>query len=197
MRPELEREYVEYVSGRLSRLHRTAYMLCGDAHRAEDIVQVTLTGLYVNWKQAVRADNLDGYVHRILVRRYLDDRRLRWSRVRLGDPPDVPTADEQSRLDDRDELLTALRALPKGQRAVVVLRYLSDLSVEQTAEALGRSVGNVKSQCSRGLAALRELMEANRRGGGRTDVCPPDGGRLGRGLEGVGQEAISQGRKRS
>lgn len=191
MRLEQEREYVEYVSGRLSRLHRTAYLLCGDAHRAEDIVQVTLTGLYLNWKRAVRADNLDGYVHRILVRRYLDDRRLRWSRVRLGDLPDVPTADGESRLDDRDELLRALRALPKGQRAVVVLRYFGDLSVEQTAEVLGRSVGNVKSQCSRGLAALRELMRDDRPGGG------PDGGRLGRGFEGVDQESVSEGRKRS
>ena len=74
MRPELEREYVAYVSGRLSRLHRPAYLLCGDAHRAEDIVQVTLTGLYLNWNRAARADNLDGYVHRILVRRYLGGR---------------------------------------------------------------------------------------------------------------------------
>jgi RNA polymerase sigma-70 factor (sigma-E family) len=160
MRPELEREYVEYVSGRLPRLHRTAYLLCGDSHRAEDIVQATLTALYANWKRAARADNIDGYVHRILVRRYLDERRLRWSRVQLGDLPDRPAAEPASELEDRDELLTALRALPKGQRAVVVLRYLSDLSVEQTAEALGRSAGNVKSQCSRGLATLRELMEA-------------------------------------
>lgn len=119
---------------------------------------MTLTALYVNWKRAARADNLDGYVHRILVRRYLDERRLRWSRVRLGELPDLPATDPASPLEDRDELLTALRALPKGQRAVVVLRYLSDLSVEQTAEALGRSAGNVKSQCSRGLATLRELM---------------------------------------
>jgi RNA polymerase sigma-70 factor (sigma-E family) len=160
MRPELEREYVEYVSGRLPRLHRTAYLLCGDAHRAEDIVQATLTALYAHWKRAARADNIDGYVHRILVRRYLDERRLRWSRVQLGDLPDRPAAEPASGLEDRDELLTALRALPKGQRAVIVLRYLSDLSVEQTAEALGRSAGNVKSQCSRGLATLRELMEA-------------------------------------
>jgi RNA polymerase sigma-70 factor (sigma-E family) len=161
MRPELEREYVEYVSGRLPRLHRTAYLLCGDAHRAEDIVQATLTALYVNWKRAARADNLDGYVHRILVRRYLDDRRLKWSRVRLdGDLPETPAPDAESRLDDRDELMMALRALPKGQRAMVVLRYLSDMSVEQTAEALGRSAGNVKSQCARGLATLRSRMEA-------------------------------------
>ncbi|MFI6078231.1 sigma-70 family RNA polymerase sigma factor [Actinoplanes sp. NPDC051343] len=80
--------------------------------------------------------------------------------VQLGDLPDRPAAEPASGLEDRDELLTALRALPKGQRAVIVLRYLRDLSVEQTAEALGRSAGNVKSQCSRGLATLRELMEA-------------------------------------
>jgi RNA polymerase sigma-70 factor (sigma-E family) len=169
MRPELEREYAEYVSGRIPRLHRTAYMLCGDAHRADDIVQSTLTALYLNWKRVAAADNVDGYVHRILVRRYLDERRLRWSRVRLGPlPPDtltVPAA--ESGVDQRDELLTALRSLPKGQRAVVVLRFLNDLSVEATAEALGCSVGNVKSQCARGLVALREALGAQIRPAGQ------------------------------
>jgi RNA polymerase sigma-70 factor (sigma-E family) len=195
MRPEQEREYVEYVSGRLARLHRTAYLLCGDAHRAEDIVQATLTALYVGWKRAGRADNLDGYVHRILVRRYLDDRRRRWSRVQLGDLPELPdrpAAGAEGRLEDRDELLTALRALPKGQRAVVVLRYLSDLSVEQTAEVLGRSAGNVKSQCSRGLATLRELLGGGPPGGG-----PPDSEWVGSELGGTGQEAVIQERKRA
>jgi RNA polymerase sigma factor (sigma-70 family) len=119
--------------------------------------------LYVNWKRAVAADNIDGYVHRILVRRYLDDRRLRWSRVRLSDsPPEAAVAaPADHRVAERDELVTALRALPKGQRAVLVLRYLTDLSVEDTAQALGCSVGNVKSQSARGLAALRaHLSEA-------------------------------------
>jgi RNA polymerase sigma-70 factor (sigma-E family) len=164
MRPELEREYVEYVTGRLPRLHRTAYMLCGDAHRADDIVQATVTALYVNWKRAVKADNIDGYIHRILVRRYLDERRLRWSGVQLGDAPveKATAVGADHSIDERDELVSALRSLPKGQRVVVVLRFLNDLSVEATAEALGCSVGNVKSQCSRGLAALRELLGTDR-----------------------------------
>jgi RNA polymerase sigma-70 factor (sigma-E family) len=166
MRPEVEQEYVAYVTGRLPQLQRTAYLLCGDVHRAEDIVQVTLTSLYVNWSRAARADNLDGYVHRILLRRYLDERRLRWSRVRLGEVPESTATMAHAadhRIGEHDELLEALRELPKGQRAVIVLRYFSDLSVEQTAEALQRSVGNVKSQCSRGLATLRERMGAESR----------------------------------
>ena len=158
MRSDLDREYVDYVAGRLSRLHRAAYLLCGDPHQADDIVQATVTGLYLKWKQAVRVENLDGYVHRILVRRYLDERRRRWTRVLLGDAlPDRP-APPGLGLEDRDALMTALRGLPKGQRAVLVRRYFSDLSMEATAEALGCSVGNVKSQSSRGLAALRSAL---------------------------------------
>ncbi|MDY7083981.1 MAG: SigE family RNA polymerase sigma factor [Actinomycetota bacterium] len=161
MRADKDRDYVEYVRVRLPRLHRMAYMLCSDAHQADDIVQATLTALYVHWRRANTADNLDGYVHRIMVRRYLDERRRRWSRVLLGDHvPEVaeaaPGADNG--YGDRDALATALRKLPKGQRAVVVLRYFGDLTVEQTAEALGCSTGNVKSQCARGLATLRATM---------------------------------------
>ena len=158
MRPEHEREYVEYVAGRLPRLHRLAYLLCSDAHQADDIVQAALTSLYLNWRRASRADNLDAYVHRILVRRYLDEKRRRWSRVLLGDAmPELPTGDDHA-VEERDELVAALRSLLKGQRAVLVLRYLGDLSVESTAEVLGCSVGNVKSQASRGLATLRGMM---------------------------------------
>lgn len=116
MRPEVEREYEEYVRGRLPRLHRAAYLMCGDAHRADDIVQATLTALYLNWRKAAAADNVDGYVHRILVRRYLDDRRLRWSRVHLGDEAarSATVASSDRDVDERDELVTALRSLPKG-----------------------------------------------------------------------------------
>jgi len=160
MRPDLEREYVDYVRVRLPRLHRTAYMLCADAYQADDIVQATLTALYVHWRRAVGVHNLDGYVHRILVRRFLDERRRRWSKVLLGNAlPDLPAPADQA-VEERDALVTALRALPKGQRAAVVLRYLGDMSVEETAEVLGCSTGNVKSQCSRGLAALRGVLEA-------------------------------------
>ncbi|HET6482794.1 MAG TPA: SigE family RNA polymerase sigma factor [Actinoplanes sp.] len=161
MRADQEREYVDYVRVRLSRLHRMAYMLCSDGFQADDIVQATLSSLYVNWRKAAAADNLDGYVHRIMVRRYLDERRRRWSRVLLGDHVPVaaspaPSADDG--FGERDALATALRALPRGQRAVVVLRYFGDLTVEQTAEALGCSTGNVKSQCARGLATLRTAL---------------------------------------
>lgn len=91
MRPEDETEYVEYVTARLPVLHRTAYLLCGDAHRADDIVQTTLTALYRHWRRAAEADNTDAYVRRMLVRTYLDDRRGVWSRVRLmSEAPDRP-----------------------------------------------------------------------------------------------------------
>ncbi|MGR6321683.1 SigE family RNA polymerase sigma factor [Micromonospora soli] len=171
MRPDLEREYVEYVRARLPRLHRTAYLLCADAYQADDIVQATLTALYVNWKRAAGADNLDGYVHRIMMRRYLDERRRGWSKVLLGDRlPEQSTPVDQA-VEERDALVTALRSLPRGQRAVVVLRYFGDLSVEATAEALGCSAGNVKSQCSRGLAALREAL------GERHPITVVQGGR--------------------
>jgi RNA polymerase sigma-70 factor (sigma-E family) len=160
MRPDTEREYVDYVTGRLPRLHRLAYILCSDRHQADDIVQATLTSLYVDWAKASGADNIDAYVHRMLVRRYLDEKRRRWSKVLLGNFLPEQAAPAQHAVEERDALVTALRALPRGQRAVLVLRYFVDLSVEETADALGCSTGNVKSQASRGLASLRGVLEA-------------------------------------
>lgn len=121
-------------------------------------MQVSLIDLYRQWRRASTVDNLDAYLHRILVRRYLDERRRGWSRVVLtGSTPDRP-APAGTGPEERDAVLAALRNLAKGQRAVLVLRYFCDLSVEATAEALGCSTGNVKSQCARGLAALRQAM---------------------------------------
>jgi len=155
-----EYDFVEYVSGRLARLHRAAYFLCGDEHRADDLVQSTLVSLYGSWARARRADNLDGYVHRILVRRFIDEKRSAWSRVLLRDRlPDIVETPDETHV-ERATIVAALRTLPAGQRAIIVLRYYSDLSVEQTAAALGCSTGNVKSQCARGLAALRTHLGA-------------------------------------
>jgi RNA polymerase sigma-70 factor (sigma-E family) len=151
-------EFVEYASANLPRLHRTAYLLCGDPHQADDIVQSTLTSLYVHWKKAGAADNLDAYVHRIMVRRFLDELRRSWSKVLLwAQAPDRATEADET-VENRDVVLVALRRLPKGQRAVLVLRYIADLSVDETAQALRCSTGNVKSQTARGLATLRTLM---------------------------------------
>jgi RNA polymerase sigma-70 factor (sigma-E family) len=158
MQAAWEREYVDYVTGRLPLLKRAAYLLCGDSDRADDLVQSTITRLFVHWARASQAENLDGYVHRILVRRYLDEQRLRWSRVRMTSM--LPERVEQfpTGVEDADVVQAALRTLPNGQRAVLVLRFLCDLSVDSTAAALHCSPGNVKAQTSRGLHALRALL---------------------------------------
>jgi RNA polymerase sigma-70 factor (sigma-E family) len=152
-------QYAEYVGARLARLHKTAYLMCGDPHRAADLVQATLVSLYLHWRRASAADNLDGYVHRIMARRFVDEQRRPWSRVLLRPwLPEPPPEPDDDRLSDRDRLVTALRAVPPRQRAVLVLRFFADLSVQETAAALGCATGTVKSQCARGLATMRELL---------------------------------------
>lgn len=154
-----ETEYVEYVTARLPALQRTAYLLCGDAHRADDIVQSTMTALYRHWRRARNVDNLDAYVHRILVRKHLDELRGPWARVRLMfEPPDRPAAPTAS-VEDRDTVSQLLNKLSRAQRAVLVLRFACDLSVEEVATVLNTSVGNVKSHTARGLAALRRHLD--------------------------------------
>ncbi len=151
-------EFTEYVTAKLPWLGRVAYLLCQDRHRAEDLVQTAITRLYVHWRRAATADNIDGYVHTVLVRVYLSEQRTAWSRrVRLL--PTVP--DDISAAADLDvslDLRGALAMLAPRQRAAIVLRYYCDLSVDQTAAILGCSAGTVKSQTARGLDALRRLV---------------------------------------
>lgn len=148
--------FTDYVSACLPSLRRLAYVLCHDRHRADDLVQAAVTKLYVRWARAAAADNLDAYVRTILFREFLHERRSGWvRRVHLTDElPVLPTA----RDDDSDaaiDLQAAIAALPPGQRAALVLRFYCDLNVEQSAQILGCSQGNVKSQTARALAALR------------------------------------------
>jgi RNA polymerase sigma-70 factor (sigma-E family) len=154
-----EDDFVAYVSGRLPALRRIATQLAGDAHRGDDLVQQAITRLYTHWRRASQVGNLDGYVYRILVRAFLDEKRLSWSGVRLGETPadvaDPGVVDVESRL----LLRRALATLPPRQRAVVVLRHLADRSVDEVAEILHVSPGTVKSQTHDGLAALRRLLE--------------------------------------
>jgi RNA polymerase sigma-70 factor (sigma-E family) len=157
---EEDQDYVEYVSASLDRLRRTAFLLCGDAHRADDIVQSALISVYLRWSKIRRVENLDGYVHRVLVRRCIDESRRSWARVllarRIPDLAAKPTASTE----DADAVQAALAGLSRGQRSVLVLRFFCDMSVQETAAALNCSTGNVKSQTSRGLAAMRTALRA-------------------------------------
>ncbi|MDX8049114.1 SigE family RNA polymerase sigma factor [Lentzea sp. BCCO 10_0798] len=151
-----DREFGEFVDARALVMRRTAYLLCGDWHRAEDIVQTALIKMYVAWSR-VRKDSVDAYARKVLVRTAIDEtRRGFFQRERIVDAvPESAVTDAASDLD----LRRALDALPPGQRAVVVLRYWEDLSITETARILGRTEGTVKSQAAKGLAALRDLLE--------------------------------------
>lgn len=167
-KPDRDAEFTEYVTARQAWLRRVAYLLCGDWHRADDLVQSAITKLYAHWHRAGRADNVDGYARRTLVNTYLAEQRTGWAKWtilhRFGggsfpDPEPDPAA--ISDLDLGLDLKAALYRLPPRQRATVVLRFYCDLSIEQTAHAMGCSAGNVKSQSSRGLATLRNLLDPN------------------------------------
>lgn len=161
-----DEEFTEYVAQRRAQLYRAAYLLCGNQHRAEDIVQTALMKLYCAWPRARRTDSVDAYVRRILVNSHIDDTRRPWRREVAGRPIDRP-APEDLALEDADELWRALRGLPPGQRRVVVLRHYWGLSVEEAAADLGVSPGTVKSQTSAALAALRGALLSDTRGDAR------------------------------
>ena len=150
---------MEYVTARVPALRRLAYLLNGDEHQADDLVQETLTKLYLRWARVIAADNPDAYVHTMLVRTFLDERRRGWWRVRLpGAVPERPVVEAGASHDDRVVLRAALAEVPPRQQAVLVLRFLHDLPVEEVAEILGCTAGTVKSQTARGLAALRRRL---------------------------------------
>jgi RNA polymerase sigma-70 factor (sigma-E family) len=157
VRTEERADYVEYVTASTARLRRIATLLAGDPARGDDLLQETFTRLFVHWKRASKADHLDSYVHRMLYRVFLDDKRRKWSSVRLLD--ELPeTAHAAADPAEALAVRTALRQVPKGQRAVLVLRYFGDLSVQEAAEVLGCSTGTVKSQTARGLEALKAAL---------------------------------------
>ena len=142
-----DEEFAAYMQARQPSLLRTAYLLTGDRHTAEDLVQTALAKLYLSWDKVQQRDSIDGYVRRILINENNSLWRRGWKKreYATGDLPD-----DDHVTDEYDE----------GQRAavwaVVVLRYYEDLSEAEVAEILGISVGTVKSQASRALATLRE-----------------------------------------
>ena len=151
------------MTSRRPALVRTATLLtAGDSHRAEDLVQLALVKLYVAWPRVRMTNGPDGYCYRILVNALTDEtRRPAWRRERPAAELPDRAGPAPLGLEERDAVHRALAALPAGMRAAVVLRYWLELDVAETAAALGCTKGNVKSQTSRGLDRLRELLTEN------------------------------------
>ena len=156
-RAKRDREYCEFVQARRSRLMGAAYLLCGNRHDAEDLVQTALTKLYAAWPRIRSKGAEEAYVRRILVNATVDESRRPWRRERSTDDlPEVSANDPD--IEGRDELVRALGTLGPGQRRILVLRFWLDLSVDEIAADLQISPGTVKSQASRGLAKLRSQL---------------------------------------
>ncbi|MDG4830597.1 SigE family RNA polymerase sigma factor [Solwaraspora sp. WMMD1047] len=162
MKSDRDEQFHNFVLSHRAGLVRTATLLtAGDAHLAEDLVQSTLTKLYLAWPAFRRADNVEGYLRRTLVNAFTDERRRWWRRHErsVAELPDRPRAEPGGGGDLDDGLRAALRDLPPKMRAAVVFRYFYDLSVADTADALGCSEGTVKSQTARALDRLRAALD--------------------------------------
>jgi RNA polymerase sigma-70 factor (sigma-E family) len=154
----------EFLAVNADGLLRTAYLIVWDEKEAEDLVQETFLQVARRWRRISAMEQPLAYARRVLVNLAVGQRQQR-SRRRselAGAPPDfsvdISTLETYA---EREELLNGLKQLPPRQRAVVVLRYLHDLSEAQVAETLGCTTGTVKSTTARGLSNLRELLEAN------------------------------------
>jgi RNA polymerase sigma-70 factor (sigma-E family) len=149
----------DFVAARRPALLRTAYLLTGSHHDAEDLVQTTLLRVVPRWPRI--AANPEPYVRQVLARESVT--RWRGRRWRERSVPRLPEQQAELTEEPRSErfaLREALAALSPRQRAVLVLRYYDDLTEAATAEALGISLGTVKSHAREGLTRLRELAPA-------------------------------------
>jgi RNA polymerase sigma-70 factor (sigma-E family) len=151
--------YTEFVRSRRTHLRRIAYAVCGDWHRADDLVQTALLKLYVAWPRVRRDGREEAYVRTIIVRTNIDESRRPWRRERSGLEDADRAAPEQLPLEERSALFEALQSLPVMQRKTVLLRHWLGLSVAETAVELRITQGTVKSHTSRGLAALEGRLE--------------------------------------
>jgi RNA polymerase sigma-70 factor (sigma-E family) len=156
-----EEEYQEFFASHAASLHRTAYLLCGDWHLANDLVQETFVRTFHHWRRVRRAENPSAYVRRILVNEF----KRHWQRYRDqlvrpdSDRHEVTIPDVSDEVVNRADLLRALLSLPARQRATVVLRYLEGMSERETAAVMRCSEGTVKSQTSRALNTLGGFLK--------------------------------------
>ncbi|KUM88743.1 MULTISPECIES: SigE family RNA polymerase sigma factor [Streptomyces] len=158
MRQARADEYAEFAAARAGHLYRSACLLtAGDTHLAEDLVQEALGRIYVRWSRISGIGNPAAYAQTVLVRVFLTHQRRRSSKERATDVlPDVAVAGVDTPL--RLTLLDALARLPAKDRAVVVLRYWEDRSIEETAGVLNASAAAVRTRCTRALKQLRGLL---------------------------------------
>nr|WSZ14908.1 SigE family RNA polymerase sigma factor [Streptomyces canus] len=158
MRQARADEYAEFAAARAGHLYRSACLLtAGDTHLAEDLVQEALGRIYVRWSRISLVGNPAAYAQTVLVRVFLTHQRRRSSRERATDVlPEVAAAGVDTPL--RLTLLDALARLPAKDRAVVVLRYWEDRSIEETAGVLNASAAAVRTRCTRALKQLRGLL---------------------------------------
>jgi len=160
-------EFDDFVRARSTGLLRVAYLLTGDLHAAEDLVQDVLEQMYVKWRRIGGAP--EAYARRALVNRSANRWRRRGRRPETAlAHHDRPEPDHSDDVVVRDAVVEALRTLPPRQRAAVVLRYLDDLPIAEVARALNCSPGAVKSNASRGLERLREALNPVTATTGRT-----------------------------
>jgi RNA polymerase sigma-70 factor (sigma-E family) len=156
-----EHDFAEYFAAKRDSVRRTAYLLCGDWYRADDLAQTAFVALHRHWRRIRDRAATDAYVRRTLVRASIDESRRPWRREWQAEQvPEQASADERldERVARRHDLVEALREVPPKQRVVLVLRYFEGLDVAATARSLGCSEGNVKSQTARGLARLRDVL---------------------------------------
>jgi RNA polymerase sigma-70 factor (sigma-E family) len=162
----MEDTFSEYVIARGPALLRFGFVLCGDRHLAEDLVQEVLARAHRQWRRVEAATSPDAYVRKAIVREFLSWRRRLTNReLVIGDLPEPTHRDDgrdpQTGITDRDEMWWLLAQLSRMQRAVLVLRFYEDMSNEQIAELLGCAAGTVRMHASRGLAHLRITMTSD------------------------------------
>ncbi|GAA4104351.1 SigE family RNA polymerase sigma factor [Actinomadura miaoliensis] len=156
MNPESRESFTRFVAARSGSLMRLAYVLTGDQHAAEDLLQSVLTKTAARWRHV--DDNPEAYVRRAMYHEQINRWRRRRRESAVAAPPERVAADRSDEVDLRLALERALLALPARKRAVLVLRYFEDLPEAQVAEILGCSVGTVRSQTHRAIVRLRELV---------------------------------------
>ena len=149
-------EFTAYATQALSRLRATAFLLCRDWHLADDLTQTALTKLYLAWPRVSKAEDVDAYARKVLFRSFLDHRRRRSASEVVTSSFDEAAAAESTDL--RMTLVDALRLLKPQDRAVIVLRYWEDYSVEKVASLLDLREATVRARSMRALAKLREAL---------------------------------------